>query len=204
MSFAVEVTSAAGGIATFTTPDGVTHQTSIPAEADGHVVGSRPDYWAYFTAGTNAQNREVGELFNASASNIVRVRGVWILPTQTSIATGVQVQIDLNRISSVGNGATTITPRPTDTTFPAMPSGVTARTGSTTGAALVYAYVPNFQWVDELSPGLGFLPFVNLLPVLGDRCVELVLRPSQGLQLKQITNTTTGVTGGLMYFVVDN
>jgi hypothetical protein len=145
----------------------------------------------------------VGEIFNASAAAILRIRGVWIIPTQSTIATAFQMQYDLNRISSVGNGATLITPRPLDPSAPAMPSGVTVRIGSTTGAAFSYAYVPNFSWTDETSIGTQMMPYINLLPVLGDRCVEVTLRPSQGLQVKQITSNTSGATGVLFYFVVD-
>jgi hypothetical protein len=208
MSFATEVTSAAGGLGKFATPDGVDHQTVLLAEADGHIIGSRPDYWAYFTEAahnTSTPLREIAEIFNASASSILRIRGIWIIPTQATIATAVSaMKYDLNRISTVGNGATTITPRPFDTTFPAMPSGVTLRTNSTTGAALVYTYTPNFHYLDEISTGVQMLPYMNLLPVLGDRCIEIVLRPSQGFSIRQALSTTTGSVGALLYFVVDN
>ena len=206
MSFATEVTSAAGGIAVYTTADGATHQTFLQVDETGHVTGTRPDYTCFFTPVTNALNLEVAEIFNAHATAIVRVRGIWVMPTNTSI-TGCQIGYDVNRISAVGStGSTTETPRPLDTNAAAVPAGITCRRGSTAGATLTYKYWTQYVWNDELSPGTAMIPVMNQLPVLGDRVTEIVLRPSQGVQVKigQVTGTAAGLTGALIYFVVDN
>lgn len=207
MSFATEVTSAAGGLGKFTTTDGVDHQTFIPVDETGHVTGTRPDYSVFYTPQTNAVNREVGELFNAHASAIVRVRGIWVMPTNTSLATAIQLGFDINRITTVGStGSTTVTPRPFDTASAAIPAGITARYNSTAGATFSHLYWTQYVWNDELSPGTAVIPLMNQIPVLGDRVAEIVLRPSQGLQVKigQLTGTAVGLTACMMYFVVDN
>jgi hypothetical protein len=185
------------------TVNGVDVPVSLAMDVDGHVVGTRPDFLIYFPAATNAQNREIAEIFNTHATLAVRVRGLWLMPTQSSITTAIQIQVDVNRISSVGNGSA-VTPRPLDTANGTIPSGVTARSGSSTGAALVHQYFPNFAWLDEISLGIQLQPFMNLLPVLGDRCVEIVLRTNQGVQIKQISAVTAGQTGALAYIVIDN
>lgn len=205
MSFATEVVDASAGLGTFATPDGASHQTVIPVGASGHVIGTRPSYSVYYTAATVATNLEVAELFNAHASAVIRVRGIWLMPTNTSIA-GCQLGVDVNRISAVGTSGTTETPRPYDTNFAAVPAGITARRGATGGATLVYLYWRQHIFNDELSPSIGMISLVNQLPTYGDRVEEIVLRPSQGVQVKigQLTGTAAGLMGAKIDFVVDN
>lgn len=205
MSFAVEVTDASAGLGTFTTPDGASHQTVISVDEAGHVVGSRPSYSIFYAAATVAVNLEIGELFNAHASAVIRVRGIWLMPTNTSIA-GCQLGVDVNRISTVGTSGTTETPRPYDTTAAAVPAGITARRGATGGATLVHKYWTQYVFNDELSPSLSNISLINQLPTYGDRVEEIVLRPSQGVQVKigTLSGTAAGQMGAKIDFVVDN
>lgn len=180
---------------------------NLPADNDGHVIGSRPDWLVMSTPLTNANGLELLELFNAQAATVLRVRGIWIIPTQTTQTTGFSPGYDLNRISTVGStGSTVETPRPCDTAFPALPAGVTARRGSTAGAALVYKYLTQYNFNDETYAGNQVMSMSNLLPVMGDRVAEIVLRTNEGLQVKigSISGTAVGLTGVLMYFVIDN
>jgi hypothetical protein len=187
---------------------GKEHPVHVVADYDGHIVGSRPDFTVFYDPATNALNREVAELFNGSSSvdRVVRVRGIWVIPTNTSI-TGIQLGFDVNRITSVGStGSSTRTPRPMDTAYLPLDVGITARSGSTAGAALAYKYWCTYIWNDELSPSTAYIPLMNQLPILGDRVAEIVLRQNQGVQVKisQLTGTAAGLTGALIYFVVDN
>jgi hypothetical protein len=175
----------------------------IGADPDGHMIDSRPEYFVYFTAVTNAANREVAELFNASATVIVRVRGIWILPTATGV-TGAQQQYDINKISAVGTtGSTVMTIRRLDSNMAAIDANVTARFGSTAGATLDHLFFPHYHWNEETSVGTGLPALINQLPTgVGTRVVELVLRQNQGVQVKQIVGAV-GLTGALMYLVTD-
>jgi hypothetical protein len=182
------------------------YPTAIPADNEGHIVGSRPSYSVFYTAATVALNLEVAEVFNAHASAVIRIRGIWLMPTNTSIA-GCQLGVDVNRISAVGStGSTVETPRPYDTNFAAVPAGITARRGSTAGATLVYKYWTQYIFNDEMSPSIGMISLVNQLPTYGERIEEIVLRPSQGVQVKigQLTGTAAGLMGAKIDFVVDN
>jgi hypothetical protein len=173
---------------------------------EGQMIGSRPSYSVFYTPVTVALNLEIGQLFNAHASAVIRVRGIWLMPTNTSIA-GIQLGIDVNRISSVGStGSTVETPRPYDANFAAVPAGITARRGSTAGAALVYKYWTQYIFNDELSPSIGMISLVNQLPTYGDRVEDIVLRPSQGVQVKigALSGTAAGLMGAKIDFVVDN
>lgn len=199
-------TVAAGDVIATQTIGGKEYQVFMLADPDGHILGSRPSYSVFYTPQTNALNLEIAELHNGHASAVIRVRGIWLMPTNTSIA-GVQLGFDVNRISSVGTtGSTTETPRPYDTTSAAVPTGVTARRGSTAGAALVYKYWTQYLFNDELSPSIGMISLTNQLPLYGDRVEEIVLRPGEGVQIKigQLTGTAAGLTGAKIDFVVDN
>jgi hypothetical protein len=179
------------------------YSSYIESDPDGHLIDSRPEYFVYFTPVTNAVNREVAELFNASATVIVRVRGLWILPTSTLI-TGAQMGYDVNKITSVGStGSTVVTIRKTDSAIATIDAGVTARFGATAGAALDHLFWGHYHWNDETVIGSGLPAMINQLPTgVGGRVVEIVLRQNQGLQVKQ-TIGTVGLTGALMYLVTD-
>ena len=182
---------------------GKEYQAMMEADQIGHIKGSRDGFLAWYTPVLNASGREVAELFNADVAVIVRVRGLWIVPTMTAI-TGVQIGFDVNRISAVGTtGSTVVTPRPTDKNFAALDPDVTARYGSTAGATLDVLLWQCYFFNDETNPSTGFLAYQNQLPVIGDETIELVLRQNQGLQIKQSVAATVGLTGALVHFVVE-
>lgn len=181
---------------------GKEYQVMMQADDAGHIIGSRDAFMCYFAPATNAASRSVADLFNADATAIVRVRGIWIIPTLTAI-TGVNIGWDINRTSSVGTGGTVETPRPLDTTQTALDADITARSGATGGAALVHKYLSVFCLNDETNAGAGILAYQNQLPLFGDRVAEIVLRQNQGIQVKQAVTATVGLTGALIYFTVE-
>lgn len=176
------------------------YQVMMLADHLGHIYGSRDRWLVYYTPTTNAASREVAELFNADATQVVRVHGLWIIPTLTSI-TGVQIGYDINKITSVGTtGSTTVTPRAMDSTQAALDADITARFGSTAGAALDFKYFEAYIFNDETNPSTGFIGYQNLLPLVGFETAEFVLRQNQGIQIKQQAAGTVGLTGALIYF----
>jgi hypothetical protein len=180
----------------------------IACDPDGHMFDSRPEYLAWCTPQANAAAREVGELFNASATAVARVRGIWIVSTAANVATAAQCIWDINKISAVGTtGSTAITIRRADSNFPALDAGITARYGSTAGGTLDHLFFPFHVWFDELvgAGGLGnFTGLSNQLPTnVGGRVAEVVLRQNQGVQVKHSIAGPAGSTGTLFYFVTD-
>jgi hypothetical protein len=179
------------------------HQVVVMAEADGHIVNSKEDWFAWFAPATNAASRSVGDLFNADATAVVRVRGVWIVPTSTAI-TGAQIGFDLNKTSSVGTGGTGVTPRPLDSNFAALDADITARAGATGGATLAHLLLQQYHFNEETNASTALVQHQNLLPSsIGNRVAEIVLRQNQGIQVKQSVTMTTGLTGALFYFTVE-
>lgn len=197
-------TAAGGDLIATATISGKEYQVVLIADIDGHINGSRPSYSVFYTPATNALNLEIGEVFNTTTS-LVRVRGIWIMPTNTVIS-GMQLGFDINRISAVGTGGATETPRPYDTAQPALAAGITARRGATGGATLVYKYWTQYLFNDETNPANQMLSLWNQLPVYGDRVEEIVLRQNEGVQIKigQLNGTAAGLTGAKIDFVVDN
>lgn len=182
---------------------GKEYQVMMEADALGHIKGSRADFLVFFTPATNAANRRVGDLFNADATGVVvRVQGIWIMPTLTGI-TGVQIGFGIKRTSAVGTGGTVVTPRPLDTTYAALDADITARAGATGGATAVYTYFQQHFFNDETNAGAGIVGLVNCLPVISDKTVEIVLRQNEGLLIQQDVSATVGLTGALVYFVVE-
>lgn len=197
------VTPGSGATVATHTVGGKEHQVVMQARADGHIIGSRPDFIVNFPAGTNSATRELGEIFNGSASLVLRVRGIWIIPTQTAI-TGAQTAWDINKISSAGTtGLSTVTPRPMDSGNTNALTGVTFGHSSTAGAVLSHLWFPVFLFNEETAAPNGLIAYMNQLPVYGDTIAEIVLRPNEGIQVKS-TIGAVGVTGCMIQFSVDN
>lgn len=199
----VLVTPGAGATVATHLAGGKEHQVVMLADPDGHLHNSRDEWFAWFAPATNAANRRVADLFNADASIVVRVRGVWIVPTVTAI-TGVNVEYVLHRTSAVGTGGTAVTPRPMDTTQAALDADITARAGATGGATSVYEYMRQYHFNEETNAGLMLMQHQNLIPSsIGSRVAEIVLRQNQGVLVQQGGAGTVGLTGALVYFTVE-
>jgi hypothetical protein len=200
------LTSEGEAMATHTPAGGAEHQVFIQAGPDGHLLDSKEGFFVWYPPQTNAANREVAELFNADATKVVRVRGIWLVPTLTSV-TGIQHIFEVNKISAVGTtSSTTVTPRPLDSSFAALDADITARYGSTAGATLDFLFFTIYIWNEETAAGgtIGLVAYQNQLPSLGRDTVELVLRQNQGVQIKELeSGTEAGLTGALIYFVVE-
>lgn len=192
-----------GGVIATHTVSSKEYQVFMQARSDGHVIGSRPDYLVNFDAAANSATRELGEIFNASASLIIRVRGIWIIPTQTAI-TGAQQQWNINKISAAGTtGLVTVTPRAMDSNNTVTLTSVTFGHSSTAGGTLNHLWFPVFLFNEETAAPNGLIAYQNQLPTLGDTIAEIVLRQNEGIQVKSAVGAV-GLTGCLMHFTVDN
>lgn len=200
---ASSATLGTGDVIATSTVNSKEYQVVMQARADGHVMGSRPDYLVNFPAATNTATRELAEIFNAHASTVIRVRGIWIIPTQTAI-TGAQQGWDINKISTVGTtGLTTVTPRAMDSANTHALTSITFGHSSTAGGTLSHLWFPVFLFNEETAAPNGLIAYQNQLPTLGDTVCEIVLRQNEGIQVKS-TVGAVGLTGCLMQFTVDN
>ena len=170
--------------------DSKEHQVFMQANAEGHILGSLPTYSVWTGAIAAAANKIYLHLFNAAGSgSIVKVRKVFIQPSQAVNALAAQTWrfSKTNAVGTTGNTALTI--RAHDSTFPAVPSQVTAAHSATAGATTDFDYFEIPLSTEETLPAVGLTPYFNLLPVDGDFVSDYVLREGQGLKV-------TNVTGG--------
>lgn len=199
----IEVTPGSGVLVATHLANSKEYQVVMVADPDGHLHNSRDEWFVWFTATTNSATRVVGQLFNADAAVIVRVRGVWLVPTITAI-TGVQVSTALNLISAVGTGGTVVTPVPADTSQPALDADITGRFSASGGGTFQHKYMDHYHFNEETNAGLMLIQHQNLLPSsIGNRVAEVVLRQNKGLELKHIAGGSIGLTGALMYFTTE-
>jgi hypothetical protein len=205
MSKASGDATAIGGdvLATHSDGNGKEMQVVALAGSDGHLIGSRPDFLLYAAPAANASGRTLVDLFNTGTVPI-RVRGVWAVPTFTAI-TGAQIGWAIDRTNSAGTGGTGITPAPLDTAGGTWPAAATSRANPTGGAATVSKFFDFYTLNEETNAAFGMLPLVNLLPQLGDRVCEIVLRQNEGMAVKQLAiANAVGLTGALLLASFDN
>jgi hypothetical protein len=126
-----------------------------------------------------------------------------LIPTETAI-TGANIQFNVNKTSTEGATATSVTPRPCDSTLTALATGVRASFGSTTLPTVTWIWFQVWGFNEETNASNGLKAYQNLFPAgLGERPFEIVLRPGEGLEVRQTNANAVGLTGALMYFLAE-
>lgn len=179
------------------------HQVVLVADDSGHIIGSRPT-WAIQSGFQGlAANKLFFDLFNAAGSGVILQVASVALQKNMAAQTGVAVQFDLLKTTSVGTGGTALTPVTFDSTNAALPPQVTARHAAV-GAALGGLLVSRFYHSEEtnvaaqVQEAFPFWPPTPLAPDLQ----RITLRPGEGLTLKQITSSTAGIYNVSVIFTV--
>jgi len=170
-----------------TVSSNVVHETYI-------VQGADPTYYIFVAAQALAANKYHLAFLNAAASGqIIRLRKLFFLNAQLAAVTGVGVQFDVRRISSI-SGGTTITPNPMDTADGALTNFtcVSAPTSVTEGV-LLYSWFTNNDEIGLTNafPTAMLQALGNAMPE-GNELKELNCREGEGFTVKQITSTTIG------------
>lgn len=185
----------------------------MEAGPSGHITGSLDTYMLVIPPHAPAQNKIHFDLWNGSASNIIKVRGAWVT-SATDVANNGTSGLRLNwlRTSAIGTAGTAATYNsatiganitPKDTGNAPLPAGVSARdtpTGGATDAAFLFH---TFHGIEELQVHANMQQMFNVMPNPERGEQELTLRPSQGFTAKQPTALTTGNIGFLITFTVE-
>jgi hypothetical protein len=199
--------TATGGdlIATYT-QSSKEHQVVMIAGINGHIYDSAPTWVAATgnSANVAATRTTHFDLFNASGSGVVlKVYGIYIIPTLAAV-TGVGLTWEIIRTSAVGTGGTAITPRPLDTTNPALPSGVTCRSKPTGGATTNYILgYPNTSSEETLPYGSLASILNHVKTAIPAQPQPIVLREGEGLKIDQTTNSSVGSTNIEVLFTAE-
>lgn len=150
------------------------------------------------------------DLFNAHASLVVRVLGIYQKPDINTAVTGVATNWSLERTSAVGTGGTAQTVRLADLSQTALDAAITCRSkpsgGATSGAAL-RTYTIHSEETNAATQMFHMMAIggiANLIPpMLADKMCGLVLRQNQGVKCTQTTNSAAGNTGWCICFTVE-
>jgi hypothetical protein len=168
--------------------------------------GSLPTYYALADAVAFAANKHMISLYNAAGSGqLVILKKLYLINLQLSAVTGVAVRQNFARFSAVHSGGTLITPVACDTNNPALPAGVTVRTGATiTPGALLFplAFSNDEVGATQAFPSVQLQAGINWLPE-GNEVQEVRLREGEGVTIQNITSTTVGSFAYMMVFVMD-
>lgn len=201
----ISVTAGSGQIVATQLVDSREYQAVVVADASGHLKGTKPT-WIFSTGNTihvAAARTTLVDLFNASGSGVIlRVVGVYVIPTLTAVA-GVGQTYEAIRTSAAGTGGTTITPAALDSDNTALPAQVTARTkpsGATTQATLFFINGSS----EETSPYAGLASQLIHLPrdANGDT-QAIVLRSGRGLKIDQTTSSGIGNVNVVLVVTVE-
>ena len=192
------------------------YQVVMVAGPSGHIEGSLATYMLAIPPIAMGASKLMWDLHNGSASNVIKVRGVWVVPAYDVAVTGViAVRFDFFRTSSAGTGgtaavynstavATTPSIVPKDTNNAALPSGVGARQSPTGGAASAAWAFHTYHVQEETSAWAGTSQFNNVMPNPERGEQEFTLRPGEGF--KCVQGTVAGVAqnvGFLATFTVE-
>lgn len=155
----------------------------------------------------DAQNKVFAALYNGAGSGkIVKIREIWVMNSKLAAVTGVGVEFDIDTINSAPTGGTTLTPQKMDSANSAVPAQIILMEAPSGGAAKVATLFPYFCSNDEVIGTQFGAVLGNLLavyPAIAKECQDITLREGEGLQVKQITNTTAGSHYVLIIFTLE-
>lgn len=182
------------------------HDVVMLARESGHLVGTENTYF-YNTgslATVAAASTLMFDMFNADATLVVRIMGLWVAQLLESAVTGQGIRWQVLRTSAVGTGGTSLTAWLPDTGDTALDADITARSkatgGATAGASL--------WWMNtsaEESQNWGKdMWCINAIPdILTLSGKGIVCRQNEGIRINQETNTSVGNTAFLVGFTVE-
>ena len=150
-------------------------------------------YYIWVPAQALAQNKLHLACLNTSATQILKLRKLFIINAALAAVTGVGVQFDIKRISTITAG-TAVTPNPVDTADGALAGAtVVFAPSAATEGVLLYSWFTNNDEIGLTNafPTAMLQQLISNVPE-GAEIKEIVMRQNEGFTVKQITNTTIG------------
>lgn len=147
------------------------------------------------------------DLWNADGALIVRVISIRQIPDIVTAVTGVSISWLLERSTNVGTGGTALTAWLPDTSDTALDADITCRSKPAGGAAAGTDLFPFALSSEETNAGtmqiasMGGLELVPASLVMMNK--GIVLRPSQGIRMTQVTSSSVGNTAWVITFTVE-
>lgn len=158
----------------------------------------------------SANNKSLISILNASGSPVkIKLRELKLVNTQNTAVTGVVADINLYRMTGHSAG-TALTPQAMDTTD-TLDSNVTTRTGATiageSAAALLHIDLSTDEWsagASDVESNAHALQSLNSFYRTAPKTKPITLNAGQGVTLKCVTNTTTGLFDIIMVFTQES
>jgi hypothetical protein len=203
----ITVTPGSGATVATQLADGKEMQVVAPADAAGHLHGSKATYLVSTgnTSHVAASRTTMLDLFNASGSGVtLTVVGCYVIPALVAVS-GVGVTYEVLRTTTVGTGGTALTLDKYDPDSPDVPAQVTARLKRSGGAAGTKALLYINGSSEETTPYAGLASTLNHIPQPMDLSAMRGLKVPEGsgLKIDQTTNSSTGNVNFLFVFTVE-
>lgn len=184
-----------------------------PTDSDNTIIGSKLSYIYEIPSQVHvaAANTIHWDIFNADATLVVRVLGIYQIPNITTAVAGINFDWQIFRTSSVGTGGSAQTAWLPDTTQTALDADITCRSKPSGGAATSGAAIKNYTISSEETNAatqmfhmMSIGGITNLVPnYLYEYRRGIVLRQNQGLKCVQVTNSNAGNTAWQIIFTVE-
>ena len=196
----ITVTPGTGATVATHLASGKEYQVIMKAGPTGHIEGSVPTYTMIIPDVTEAANKVFFDLWNGSASNIIKIQGMWVIGQSDVNGDVLSMRLNWFRTNTVGTGGTAFTYKntavgptifPKDTTNPALPAGVSARSAPAGGAATESYCDSSYHNADDTVTAM-VNQFVNMIkdPTRGEQA--FTLNPSEGFKAVQGTVSPSG------------
>lgn len=186
-------------------------QAVILLGPDGHILNSKDVFGLIVPNQVHVAvaSNPAWDLWNGTAAGLVRVLSIKHQPDIVTAVTGVAINWLLERTTAVGTGGTALTPWLADTSQTALDALITARSKPAGGATAGTDLFPYQIHSEETNVGtmqiaaVGGLELVPepLLAVNGGR--GILLRPSQGIRVTQVTSSAVGNSAWVIVFSVE-
>ena len=186
------------------------NQAVVPVDKLGHAYGSRDVFYYNIpsTVHVAVANTVMWDLWNADATKLVRVLSIKQIPNITTAVTGIVFDWLLERTTAIGTGGTAQTAWLPDTSQTALDTDVTLRlkpSGGATASTDLVNFSISSEETNAATIHIATIGGLELVPeyLRGPAPQGILLRPSQGLRLVQVTNSNAGNTGWFIAVTVD-
>lgn len=184
-------------VATHNPGDGKEYQVVMVADPNGQLQKSNPIYRLIVPPQAVGANKVHADLFNATGTGkVMRILSAFCFVNLDTAVTGATVglRISLTRTTSVGTGGTAATNEGTsvtapaisrlDTSFEALPSGVTARASPTGGATAGALLATRYMFTEETNAGSAVAAALGC-EFVRNSGAELIVRENEGIRFVQ-------------------
>ena len=191
------------------TMDAKEYQAIVRVGADGHIIDSKDVYGLIVPNQVHvaSANNPAWDLWNGDAAKLVRVLSIKHQPDIVTAVTGVAISWLLERTTAIGTGGTALTPWLPDLSQTAHDTDITARSKPSGGATAGTDLFPYQLHSEETNTGtmqIAAQGGLELVPeALRLNRQGILLRPSQGIRVTQVTSSSVGSSGWVIVFSVE-